>query len=104
MLSPRSCFRTNKEDKCWLREGAKNEGDLCCLEGGAKRGGVLAAGGACALAGPLLAYPEVAQVDRVIRRRPRVRRLRRSQALHLIHHLQSQCKIGPSQMDEALLC
>ena len=68
----------------------KNKRDLCCLEGGAKRVGVLV-GGASALAGPLLAYPEVAQVDRVIGGRSGVRRLRRPQALlHLVHHLHSR--------------
>lgn len=54
---------------------------MCCLQGGAKRG---VAGTYLLL---LAAYPEVAQVDRVVRRRPRVRCLRGAQTLHLVHHL-----------------
>ena len=54
---------------------------MCCLQGGAKRGGA----GAYLLL--LAAYPEVAQVDRVVRRRARVRSLRGAQTLHLVHHL-----------------
>ena len=56
---------------------------MCCLQGGAKRG--VAVAGATLLL--LAAYPEVAQVDRVVRRRPRVRCLRGAQTLHLVHHL-----------------
>ena len=52
---------------------------MCCLQGGAKRG--------VATLLLLAAYPEVAQVDRVVRRRPRVRSLRGAQTLHLVHHL-----------------
>ena len=55
---------------------------MCCLQGGAKR--VVAA---CAYLLLLAAYPEVAQVDRVVRRRARVRSLRGAQTLHLVHHL-----------------
>ena len=54
---------------------------MCCLQGGAKRG---VAGTYLLL---LAAYPEVAQVDRVVRRRPRVRCFRGAQTLHLVHHL-----------------
>ena len=59
------------------RWGGKEE--LCCLQGGAKRG--------VAYLLLLAAYPEVAQVDRVVRRRARVRCLRGAQTLHLVHHL-----------------
>ena len=52
---------------------------MCCLQGGAKRG--------VATLLLLAAYPEVAQVDCVVRRRPRVRCLRGAQTLHLVHHL-----------------
>ena len=52
---------------------------MCCLQGGAKRG--------VATLLLLAAYPEVAQVDRVVRRRARVRCLRGAQTLHLVHHL-----------------
>ena len=52
---------------------------MCCLQGGAKRG--------VAYLLLLAAYPEVAQVDRVVRRRARVRGLRGAQTLHLVHHL-----------------
>ena len=55
---------------------------MCCLQGGAKRGVA-----ACAYLLLLAAYPEVAQVDRVVRRRARVRGLRGAQTLHLVHHL-----------------
>ena len=54
---------------------------MCCLQGGAKR---VVAGAYLLL---LAAYPEVAQVDRVVRRRARVRCLRGAQTLHLVHHL-----------------
>ena len=54
---------------------------VCCLQRGAKRV-VLGAFGLL-----LPAYPEVAQVDCVVGRRSRVRRLWRTQALHLVHHL-----------------
>ena len=55
---------------------------MCCLQGGAKRGVA-----ACAYLLLLAAYPEVAQVDRVVRRRPRVRGLGGAETLHLVHHL-----------------
>ena len=54
---------------------------MCCLQGGAKR---VVAGAYLLL---LAAYPEVAQVDRVVRRRPRVRGLGGAETLHLVHHL-----------------
>ena len=75
---PHKDWVPEKVDK--KREQRKNI-CVCCLQRGAKRV-VLGAFGLL-----LPAYPEVAQVDCVVGRRSRVRRLWRTQALHLVHHL-----------------